>query len=84
MIANLVRTMGFVPEGLGTFEATSVLPLKMVGVAIPVALSATLLFRGLSFWLPMLPGLWISKNIATSDRRKGPRVKGLRTSEGTA
>lgn len=58
LIANLFRTMGIVPGGLGTFEATSVLTLRMVGVDIPVALSATLLFRGLSFWLPMLPGYW--------------------------
>lgn len=33
----------------------------MVGVEIPVALAATPLFRGLSFWLPMLPGLWFSR-----------------------
>lgn len=25
------------------------------------SLAATLLFRGLSFWLPMLPGIWFSK-----------------------
>jgi Mg2+-importing ATPase len=32
----------------------------MVGVPVAVALAATLLFRGLSFWLPMLPGLWLA------------------------
>jgi Mg2+-importing ATPase len=61
MIASLFRTMGIVPGGLGTFEATSVLTLRMVGVNLAVALSATLLFRGLSFWLPMLPGYWVSR-----------------------
>ena len=61
MISNLFRTVGVLPGGLGTFEATSVVTLKMIGVAIPVALAATLLFRGLSFWLPMLPGLWFSR-----------------------
>ncbi len=90
MISSLLRTMGIVPGGLGTFEATSVLTLRMIGVAIPVALSATLLFRGLTFWLPMLPGLWLSKNIAL-DRRKSPRAEtaqpeliARRPSEGTA
>ena len=90
MISSLLRTMGVVPGGLGTFEATSVLTLRMIGVAIPVALSATLLFRGLTFWLPMLPGLWLSKNIAL-DRRKTPRREAARPefidgrpSEGTA
>jgi uncharacterized protein (TIRG00374 family) len=84
MISSLLRTMGVVPGGLGTFEATSVLTLRMIGVAIPVALSATLLFRGLTFWLPMLPGLWLSKNIAL-DRRQNPRpAEALRPSERTA
>lgn len=61
MMSTLFRTIGVVPGGLGTFEATSTLTLKMAGVPLPVALSATLLFRGLSFWLPMLPGLWFSR-----------------------
>jgi Mg2+-importing ATPase len=60
MISTVFRIVGVLPGGLGTFEASSVLTLKMIGVALPVALSATLLFRGLSFWLPMLPGLWFS------------------------
>jgi Mg2+-importing ATPase len=63
MIASLFRTMGIVPGGLGTFEATSVFMLRMVGIDVAVALSATLLFRGLSFWLPMLPGYWCSRRV---------------------
>ena len=63
MISSVFRTVGIVPGGLGIFEATSVLTLNMMGVAIPIGLAATLLFRGLSFWLPMLPGLWITRRI---------------------
>ena len=63
MIASLFRTMGIVPGGLGTFEATSVLMLRMVGIDVAVALSATLLFRGLSFWLPMFPGYWCARRV---------------------
>lgn len=63
MLSSLFRTIGLLPGGLGTFEATSVLTLKLVGVPLPAALSATLLFRGLSFWLPMLPGLWFSRRL---------------------
>lgn len=63
MIASLFRTMGIVPGGLGTFEATSVLMLRMVGTDVATALSATLLFRGLSFWLPMVPGYWCSRRV---------------------
>jgi Mg2+-importing ATPase len=63
MMATLFRTVGVLPGGLGTFEATSVLTLRMIGLDMAVALSATLLFRGLSFWLPMLPGLWFSRSV---------------------
>ncbi len=61
MISTLFRSIGILPGGLGSFEAASVVTLKVVGIPIPVALSATLLFRGFSFWLPMLPGFWCSR-----------------------
>jgi Mg2+-importing ATPase len=61
MISTLLRTIGIVPGGLGTFEAASVVTLKLAGVPVAVALAATLLFRGLSFWLPMVPGLVFSR-----------------------
>lgn len=63
MIANVFRSIGFLPGGLGTFEAASVLALQSTGVPLPVSLSATLLFRGLSFWLPMIPGAWMSRRL---------------------
>lgn len=63
MISSLVRTMGVVPGGLGTYEAASVLTLRAAGISLSVALSATLIFRGLSFWIPMVPGLWFSRRI---------------------
>lgn len=57
MFASLFRTLAFLPGGLGAFEAASVLTLKAAGVSVVEGLTATLLFRGLSFWLPMLPGM---------------------------
>jgi len=60
MLASVLRSIGIVPGGLGAFEAAAVVTLHWVGVSIPVALSATLLFRGLTFWLPMVPGLWLA------------------------
>jgi uncharacterized protein (TIRG00374 family) len=68
MISTLFRIVGFVPGGLGAFEAASVLTLKAIGVGLPVALAATLLFRGLSFWLPMLPGLWFARRAVGPSR----------------
>jgi Mg2+-importing ATPase len=72
MVASLFRTMGVVPGGLGTFEATSVLMLRLAGLDLAGALSATLLFRGLSFWLPMLPGYWASRRVLADDSKRGP------------
>lgn len=72
--SSLLRTFGILPGGLGSFEAASVLTLKIVGVPVAVGLSATLAFRVLSFWLPMLPGLWFSRSVA------GPRATQRETS----
>ena len=63
MISSLLRTFGFMPGGLGVFEAASVATLALAGIPVAVGLSATLLFRGLSFWLPMLPGLVFSRRL---------------------
>jgi len=63
MIANLVRTVSFIPGGLGTFEAAAVVMLKLDGISVAVGLSTALLFRGLTFFLPMAPGLWFSRRV---------------------
>ncbi len=65
VLSNLFRSIGLLPGGLGSFEAASVLTLKMIGVPVAVALAATLIFRGLSFWLPMLPGFWYSRRLVS-------------------
>jgi Mg2+-importing ATPase len=63
MFSSLLRTLSFVPGGLGTFEAASVFMLRSLGVSVSAALSATLIFRGLSFWLPMIPGLLCARRL---------------------
>jgi uncharacterized membrane protein YbhN (UPF0104 family) len=61
VMASVVATIGPIPLGLGTFEASSVGLLSLLGVDVEAALAATLLLRGLTFWLPMLPGLWLAR-----------------------
>jgi uncharacterized membrane protein YbhN (UPF0104 family) len=61
MLSTLARTMGPVPGGLGIFEAASVASLKLVGVPVAAGLAATLLFRGFSYWLPMVPGILLAR-----------------------
>jgi uncharacterized membrane protein YbhN (UPF0104 family) len=61
VIASVASRVAFAPLGIGTFEAGSVTLLHLAGVALGPALAATLIFRGLTLWLPMLPGLWCAR-----------------------
>jgi len=56
ILASIVVTLGPIPMGLGSFEAVSIGMLRAFGVPFEAALSATLLFRGYTLWLPLLPG----------------------------
>jgi Mg2+-importing ATPase len=67
MIANLFRSISFIPGGLGTFEAAVVYMLKTGGTAYSTGLTAALLFRGITFFLPMAPGMWFSHRLNRSD-----------------
>lgn len=61
LLAMMVTTVSPIPMGLGTFEAASVAALSTQGVPIEGALAGTLLLRGCTTWLPMLPGLWLAR-----------------------
>jgi hypothetical protein len=74
IMASVVSRVAFVPLGLGTFEATAVAMLHVAGVPIEPALAATLIFRGFTLWLPMLPGMWCAHHVLTSPR--GPDAAG--------
>jgi uncharacterized membrane protein YbhN (UPF0104 family) len=63
VISSVVRSLSFMPGGIGAFEAASYATLQWTGASAAAALSATLLFRGLSFWLPMIPGLFFSRQL---------------------
>jgi uncharacterized protein (TIRG00374 family) len=69
IMASIVVTLGPIPMGLGSFEAVSIGSLRLAGVPFEAALSATLLFRGFTLWLPLIPGM----NAARRDLRKPKR-----------
>lgn len=75
VVGALARVLGVVPGGLGTFEGGIVGGLALFGVSVEPGLAAALLFRGLSFWLPMPPGLWLSRRLV---RRPDPTGAGGR------
>ena len=57
IMASIVVTLGPIPMGLGSFEAVSIGTLRLMGVPLEAAISATLLYRGFTLWLPLLPGM---------------------------
>ena len=56
MMASIAVILGPVPMGLGSFEAVSIAMLRLFGVPFEAAVSATLMFRGFTLWLPLIPG----------------------------
>lgn len=61
VMAEVTETVAPIPLGIGSYEAGAVGMLSSLGVPVEAALAATLLLRGLTFWLPMLPGLWLAR-----------------------
>jgi len=64
VMAALVSTLAWVPGGVGTFDGACVALLHLHGVSVEAALAATLLLRGLTFWLPMIPGFPLARREA--------------------
>ncbi len=62
IVGMIVAMIAPSPLGLGTFEAGTTGMLALLGMPIEAAFSATILLRGFTFWLPMLPGVWIARN----------------------
>jgi uncharacterized membrane protein YbhN (UPF0104 family) len=63
MMGSVVRTLGIVPGGIGTFEAATLAGLALFKVGVEPAFSAVLIFRGLSFWLPLPVGFVFSRRL---------------------
>jgi glycosyltransferase 2 family protein len=61
VLASIIADVAPIPLGLGSFEAALVSLLTLAGTGLEAAFAATILLRGLSFWAPMLPGLWLAR-----------------------
>lgn len=57
VMASIVVTLGPVPLGLGSFEATSTATLHLLGTPFEAAFAGTMLLRLLTLWLPLIPGM---------------------------
>ena len=57
IIASIAGAVTLLPGGLGGFEAAAVGILNLLGVPLGAAIAATAIFRILTLWLPLVPGL---------------------------
>jgi len=64
MFTSILETLNISANGVGTFEAVAVLMLRSFGIPTAAALSATLLFRGVSLALPMIPGVLYMRRLS--------------------
>jgi len=74
IMASIVVTLGPIPMGLGSFEAVSIGMLRAMGIPFEAALSATLLFRGYTLWVPLIPGMFAARRQLKSRKKRKKRA----------
>jgi len=73
MMASAAATIAFIPGGLGFFEGTSTAMLLLFSVPPEGAIAASVLLRGFTYWLPMIPGLIIFRREMREENGNTPR-----------
>ncbi|MDP9315963.1 MAG: flippase-like domain-containing protein [Chloroflexota bacterium] len=76
-LAYFFSTLSSLPGGGGTFEALMVVTMTNLGVESAIALSVTLLYRLLAFWLPLLISSVIYRRVHYHKEAPPQRKKGL-------
>lgn len=71
-IGALAATIAPTPMGIGSFEAGLVATLSTLGTPIETALTTTLLYRGLTLWMPIAVGFFIVQRELLRKRKTPP------------
>jgi uncharacterized protein (TIRG00374 family) len=61
VIGSMAAAVSFMPGGLGGFEVGCTTTLTLLNIPLEAALTATLLLRGLTLWLPLIPGMILAR-----------------------
>ena len=72
IMASIVVTLGPIPLGLGSFEATAVATLRLLGTPVEAAFAGTMLLRLLTLWLPLIPGMAVMRSGLKRRKRRVP------------
>lgn len=67
-MGSVVATLSPIPSGLGTFDGTVIAMLRAFQVPLEPALAVTMLFRGFTLLLPLVPGFWLARSEARQVR----------------
>ncbi len=65
VIGSIASSVTFWPGGFVSFDAACVAILILFKVPAEAAIAGTLLLRGLTLWLPLIPGLWFAREEVT-------------------
>jgi uncharacterized protein (TIRG00374 family) len=63
-MASVVAMLSLLPGGLGTFDGTAIALLRAFRVPLEAAVAGTVLLRGFTFVLPLIPGFWMARKEA--------------------
>lgn len=66
----LFSSVSIIPQGIGVVEGTMTLVFTSLDVASGAAIIITLAFRGLSLWLPLVPGFMLLRWIRKSEVKR--------------
>jgi uncharacterized protein (TIRG00374 family) len=61
VVSAAAATLLPVPGGIGVFEGGVTVMLNLFGLGVAPALGAAIVFRGFTYWLPMIPGYLITQ-----------------------
>lgn len=56
-LASILSLVSMVPQGIGIYETSMTWLYTQMGVPFSIALTVALLYRGATFWFPVIPGI---------------------------
>ena len=58
-LASIISMLSMVPQGVGIYESSMTWILTRLGLPFSSALAVALLYRAVTYWFAMLPGLFV-------------------------